>query len=395
MEELSEVPSETQTLTDRQERFVFEYLLDQNASAAAGRAGYSAKSRAAQGSGLLRLPAVRERVRLEMAALLAQAGASVLDLARERKRAGFFRAGKLFDAQGRVLPFGEMDEETRSALWVSVEWRGGEPVIRWRMPNREQALRALERLHEWLERQNEAYWQSLERAAQREARWAGEEARGGVEGAPGPAMVWPKMPWEREAAGGAADGVAPVSTSAAGAAANAEKPQVLSGSGLGQAPERESQPPAAITKAEKHQVLSGSELRNGDGGGMVRPPGAARRAAAKVEKPQVLSGSAARKGEGGGMARPPAAVRRVIQKAEKRPERSSLGGPRVLSGSATPKPARLSVLSAAWAALTRKRPAPQRITRRDPNLLWGIAPKQPPSRSFLKWAGTGFPLSRE
>ncbi|HEY4371735.1 MAG TPA: terminase small subunit, partial [Burkholderiales bacterium] len=38
------------TLTDRQERFVLEYLNDQNASAAAARAGYTARNMAAQGS---------------------------------------------------------------------------------------------------------------------------------------------------------------------------------------------------------------------------------------------------------------------------------------------------------------------------------------------------------
>jgi len=235
------------------------------------------------------------------------------------------------------LPFAELDEETRDALCLSVEWRGGEPVVRWRGPNREQALRALERLHERLERANEVYWQSLDEAAQREAQWAREEARGGVEGAPGPAMVWPTLPWQREAAG-AAGGGAQVGAPAAGAAANAEKPMVLSGSepgpGLGGEPGVRVKPSAAITKAEKPMVLSGLMPRKGAGGDTVRTPTSARRTAGKVEKPKVLSGSAA------------------------------------------PKPARPSALAAVWAALRRKRPAPPPpIKRRDPNLLWGGTPR--------------------
>ena len=40
-------------LTDKQERFAHEYLIDQNASAAALRAGYSARSHRARASQLL------------------------------------------------------------------------------------------------------------------------------------------------------------------------------------------------------------------------------------------------------------------------------------------------------------------------------------------------------
>lgn len=52
-------------LTFRQERFVFEFLKDQNASAAAARAGYTARNMAAQGNELMNNPAIRERVRRE------------------------------------------------------------------------------------------------------------------------------------------------------------------------------------------------------------------------------------------------------------------------------------------------------------------------------------------
>ena len=71
-------------LTFRQERFVFEYLKDQNASAAAARAGYTAKDLASAGSELMKNPAIQDRVRLEMQNILAEARCSAPDLTKAR-----------------------------------------------------------------------------------------------------------------------------------------------------------------------------------------------------------------------------------------------------------------------------------------------------------------------
>ena len=51
-------PMTLRSMTPRQHRFVEEYLVDLNATQAARRAGYSAKSAAGRGSRLLRNPAV-------------------------------------------------------------------------------------------------------------------------------------------------------------------------------------------------------------------------------------------------------------------------------------------------------------------------------------------------
>jgi phage terminase small subunit len=151
------------TLTDRQLRFVFEYLIDQNASAAAARAGYSAASRASQGSELMKNEAVRERIRLELSSLLAEAQCSELQLIMERKRAAFFRAVKMFRSGWEVLPLDEMEEETRRALEVSTVMGKGGPVVKVRQPDRNKALRALERVHERLEKINQAHYARMER----------------------------------------------------------------------------------------------------------------------------------------------------------------------------------------------------------------------------------------
>ena len=151
------------TLTDRQLRFVFEYLIDQNASAAAARAGYSQASRASQGSELMKNEAVRERIRLELSSLLAEAQCSELQLIMERKRAAFFRAVKMFRTGWEALPLDEMEEETRRALEVSAVMGKGGPVIKVRQPDRNKALRALERVHERLEKINQAHYARMER----------------------------------------------------------------------------------------------------------------------------------------------------------------------------------------------------------------------------------------
>jgi phage terminase small subunit len=263
------------TLTDRQERFVLEYLKDLNASAAAARAGYAARSRASRASELMRDPLVRERIRLELRNLLADLKVSVLDLMKERMKAAFFRAHKLFGPGGRVLEFEEMDADTRDALIVNIEMRRGEPVVRMRQPNREQALRALERVHERLEKLSEDYYERLEWEAgveaegedgaeadeARAAKVAGDEAR------------FAQTDWEQ--------------MQAARNARFAEEPKVLSGSGGGDGAGTPARPGVF---PEKPQVFSGS---------------GAHRAASPADfsaKTQVLSGSGVSTGEPMGLA---------------------------------------------------------------------------------------------
>ena len=169
-------------LTFRQERFVFEYLKDQNASAAAARAGYTAKNMAAQGSELISNPAIRERVRMELQGLLAEIDCSPLALMQERMRAAFFRAGNMLGPGWELLAPDQMEPETRAALEVTTVMRKSGPEVRLKQPDRDRALRALERVHERLEKLNEAHYAKLERQgevkslAQVEALDGGEEA---------------------------------------------------------------------------------------------------------------------------------------------------------------------------------------------------------------------------
>ena len=204
-------------LTFRQERFVFEYLKDQNASAAAARAGYTAKNMAAQGSELISNPAIRERVRMELQGLLAEIDCSPLALMQERMRAAFFRAGNMLGPGWELLAPDQMEPETRAALEVTTVMRKSGPEVRLKQPDRDRALRALERVHERLEKLNEAYYAQLEREARAGPDAFAEKARvlSGSEQAPANTDVFSSGP-------DAADLPAPF--------ANAEKDKVLSGS---------------------------------------------------------------------------------------------------------------------------------------------------------------------
>ena len=150
-------------LSPRQELFVLEYLKDQNASAAVERAGYTAKNMAAQGNALMSNPAIRDRVRLEMGNLLAELRASALELMRQRARAAFFRAERMFGRGWELLPLEALDEETRRAVEVSTVLRKSGPVVRLKQPDREKALRALEKAHEKLAQLNERFYAQAQR----------------------------------------------------------------------------------------------------------------------------------------------------------------------------------------------------------------------------------------
>ena len=264
------------TLTDREERFVFEYLKDHSAGAAAGRAGFGERSLSALAAELLGNAAVRMRIRLETQQLLAECGCSAMDLVGERRRAAFFRAGRMFGDDWRLLAMEDMDRETRMALEVSVVLRQENPVVRVRQPCRHKALAALERFHARLERRNEAFWEQVEREAGEaqeadkahkasgEARGGGEGGVGGGGGSGGAAGVAGDVDAGVEAGGFAEVGAevrseaeregVGVAAGAQGAPKFCEKAQVLSGSAEGAGRVRAD---GACGFSEKDQVLSG------------------------------------------------------------------------------------------------------------------------------------------
>ena len=236
-------------LTERQERFAFELLFNSDPAGAARRAGYPAANAAAQASALLQDPALRERIRIEESSVLAQMQASPMDLIRERIKAAFFRAEKMFDADGKVLALREMEEGTRGVLLVGVDMRKGDPVIRLRPPNREAALTALEKMHLRREQASERYYEKREREEKQARKPAARAAPAPVPDAPPVMNDWERLQQARApAAGTPPDAATPPGIFS-------EKHMLFEGSQTDPA-RPDDRPDADMSK--KSQVLSGS-----------------------------------------------------------------------------------------------------------------------------------------
>lgn len=103
-------------LTDKQQRFVEEYLIDCNATQAAIRAGYSAKTAEQQGSRLLRNVQVRAAVDAGR-----EATSEKLEITKERvlgelAKIGFSDIRKMFGPGGHLLPIDALDDDAAAAL---------------------------------------------------------------------------------------------------------------------------------------------------------------------------------------------------------------------------------------------------------------------------------------
>jgi phage terminase small subunit len=124
-------------LTPKQERFVQEYLIDLNASAAARRAGYREGSAAAR---LMKDAAIYEAIAEAAKARAATVQVQATEVLEELKRLAFLDPAQFFDAQGQLLPVAMMPESARRAL-SSLKWGKGGPELRFA-----DKLRALEML---------------------------------------------------------------------------------------------------------------------------------------------------------------------------------------------------------------------------------------------------------
>lgn len=103
-------------LTPKQERFVQEYLVDLNATAAAKRAGYSEKTADRIGPELLGKTCVSEAIQKEKEARQKRTNITQDMVIRECAKLAFFDVRKLFDANGKPLDISSLDSDTAAAL---------------------------------------------------------------------------------------------------------------------------------------------------------------------------------------------------------------------------------------------------------------------------------------
>ena len=109
------------TLTPKQQRFVLEYLVDLNATAAATRAGYSEQSAKRIGWQLLQRPEVSEAIQAAKIARSNETGITaewVLRTLAEEKTADL---AELYDDAGNLLPVKQWPMVFRRGLVVGVE----------------------------------------------------------------------------------------------------------------------------------------------------------------------------------------------------------------------------------------------------------------------------------
>lgn len=107
-------------LNARQKRFVEEYLVDLNASAAARRAGYSLKTADVSGHENLKKPEIAEAIALAQKKRSEKTRITAERVLEELARIGFSDPRKLFDAQGTLKPIAEWEEDSARAI-ASIE----------------------------------------------------------------------------------------------------------------------------------------------------------------------------------------------------------------------------------------------------------------------------------
>lgn len=103
-------------LTEKQKRFVAEYLVDLNATQAAIRAGYSEKTAGEQGSRLLANVKVQDAIQGEMARQQERTQITADAVLKEYARIAFFDPRKLFMDNGAPKDICSLDDDTAAAL---------------------------------------------------------------------------------------------------------------------------------------------------------------------------------------------------------------------------------------------------------------------------------------
>ncbi len=117
----------TRPLTARQQRFAEEYLVDLDASAAARRAGYSARTAGQIGYQLLQKTSIRQAISAGQLRLRRKAEVSAERVVRELARVGFADPRPLFRPDGTLKDLSELDGEAAAAvasLVIREEYRG-------------------------------------------------------------------------------------------------------------------------------------------------------------------------------------------------------------------------------------------------------------------------------
>ncbi len=103
-------------LTPKQKRFVAEYLVDLNATAAAIRAGYSEKTANRIASENLSKPDIQSAIQEAIEKRQKRTEITQDMVLRETAKLAFFDVRKMFDGNGKPLDISRLDDDTAAAL---------------------------------------------------------------------------------------------------------------------------------------------------------------------------------------------------------------------------------------------------------------------------------------
>lgn len=110
------MPTRRPAVCDRHARFAAEYLKDLNATQAAIRCGYSARTAYARGSRLLGHPGVQAIIQERQSKRLAKADITADRILTELLRLATYDVRALYDAQGNVRPLSEWPDDVAAAV---------------------------------------------------------------------------------------------------------------------------------------------------------------------------------------------------------------------------------------------------------------------------------------
>lgn len=110
-------------LTEKQQRFVDEYLIDLNATQAAIRAGYSVKTANEQGARLLANVSVQQKIAEKMADRSKRTGVNQDRVVLELAKIAFVKITDIVDSEGKIKSTASEDD---LACIESVKYKGSE-----------------------------------------------------------------------------------------------------------------------------------------------------------------------------------------------------------------------------------------------------------------------------
>ena len=158
-------------LRDKQKCFVDEYLIDLNATQAAIRAGYSARTANEQASRLLANVKIQAAVQEAMKARGERTTVTADRVVLEAAWLATFDPRKLFRADGYPIPIHELDDDTAAAIaGVEVRIEPGEDggtVLKYKVADKNSALDKLFRHHGLYEKDNKQVGDGIASAIER------------------------------------------------------------------------------------------------------------------------------------------------------------------------------------------------------------------------------------